>query len=114
MASVAPRIASMGESCTLHTRVLGARDAVTKQPAVTYTDSTIKIAMKRIQTSERDEHAGRVSVKLLRCYVGGDVTIAHLDRLTVQGILYEVESVPTPYYLRGSTSYFRINGVQIQ
>jgi len=108
LATVGDLIETMGESATLHTRVLGARNAVTKQPAVTYTDTTIKILMDDTATSERYESAGRITEKQYTGYVNADIAVAHLYRVTVQAIIYEVRSTPTIEYLEGTASFKKL------
>jgi len=93
---------------TLHTRVLGGRDPVTQYPAITWTDSTIKMMTKDAQTREVVTSAGRVTEKTMTGYVGGSITVSHLDRITYQSETYEVTSVPTTEYLLGSAAFLKL------
>jgi hypothetical protein len=111
MATVGPFVSALGESATLHTRVLGARNAVTQWPAVTYTDSTIKIMIDDIMTRVVDTPAGNVSENVVRGYVGGAVTVNMLDRITYNGKIYEISSVPTIEYLLGSVAFKKLEMV---
>lgn len=111
MATVTPLIEGMGESCTLHTRVLGARNAVTQWPAVTYTDSTIKIMVDDVMTRVVDTPSGRVSENVVRGYVGGAVTVNMLDRITYHSRVYEVTSVVTVEYLLGVAAFKKLEMV---
>ena len=103
----------MGESCTLHTQVLGGRNPVTQHPAVTWTDSTIKIMVDDTQTREITTAAGRVTEKTLRGFVGGTITVNHLDRITYQGETYEVTSTPTIEYLLGTPTFKKLEMVMM-
>lgn len=86
---------------------------MTNQPAVTYTDSTIKILLDDTVTSEIYEPAGRVSEKQYTGFVDSTVTINHMDRVTVQSILYEVRSTPTIEYLEGFASFKKFTLVRL-
>jgi len=99
----------MGETATLHTRILGGRNPVTQHPAVTWTDSTIKIMTKDVGTSEVTTPAGRITEKTMTGYIGGTITVNHLDRITYQGEIYEVVSTPTIEHLLGSAVFKKLN-----
>ena len=75
---------------------------------MTWSDSTIKIFVDDIQTREVTLEAGRVTEKILRAYVCGSVSVSHLDRITYQGEVYEVTSIPTIEYLLGSAVYQKL------
>lgn len=111
MATVGPFVSALGESATLHTRVLGARNAVTQWPAVTYTDSTIKIMIDDIQARVVDTPAGSVSENVVRGYVGGAVTVNMLDRITYHSKIYEVLSIATVEYLLGVAAFKKLEMV---
>ena len=114
MATINAFISGMGETATLHTRVEGGRDPVTQWPALTWTDSTIKIFVNEIQTREVDSvDAGRITEKVLRAFIRGDQDIAHLDKVTYHGELYEVESEPTVSQLLGDAVFKKFNLVMV-
>lgn len=116
MSRVSSLVARMGDTCTLHTRLAtAARTAPTNWPdEETWTDSTIKIFVDEITTRERDtEDAGRITEKRMKAFVEGDVTVSHMDRITHQGELFEVESVPTIKYKRDVAQYVKINLVRL-
>lgn len=113
MASASPYIDTWGESATLHTRVLGGRNPVTRFPAVTWTDSTITLLLQEAGTSERETPAGRVSEKRYNGFVASTVTVSHMDRVTVDSVIYEVVSTPTTVYLDGSASFKKLELMRV-
>ena len=78
---------------------------------MTYTDSTIKIMIESVQARVIDTPAGRVSENIMRGYVAGSMTINMLDRVTYNGKVYEILSVPTTEYLFGSAAFKKLEMV---
>ena len=113
MATIAPFIATFGESATLRTRSLGARDiGYTNWPEETYVGTTIKVMIKELQTREVDTSAGRVTEKRLAFY--STILMGAMDELEYpagSGEIFEIESVGTPHYLLGSVGYYNYVGV---
>ena len=109
MASVKDIIETMGETGTLYTRTLGARNATTGHPAVTYSVGTsVKIMIDDTGTTETYNPAGRETTKLYTGYVAPTVTVSHMDRVTVQSISYEVVSTPTIKYHEGYAAFKKL------
>ena len=110
-------IARMGETCTVHTRTLaGVRDSPTEWPVPeTWTDTEdVSIFVDEVQTREVDSmHAGRITEKRMKAFVGCSVAISHMDRVTYHSEIFEVEAVTTPEYLYGNLQYQRINLVRL-
>lgn len=113
METVAPLISAIGEDATIHTRVLGGRNPVTRFPAVTWTDTAVKIMIDETGSRDIEEASGRVTVITLRAFVAATVTVEHLDRLTYHGELYEVATIPTTEYLHGLAAFKRLQLVQV-
>ena len=61
MSRAASFINRVGESATLYTRSLGARDPTTGWPAVSWSSSSIKVMTKFLSSREVDTPAGRVT-----------------------------------------------------
>jgi len=126
MASIGPFINSLGETGYIQTRTLGARNPVTNQPAVTFSafspddfdcddfdcSTKIKVFIDDIQTRETTQAAGRATEKILRGYVGGNITVNHLDLFSYHDEVYEVSSTPTIEYLLGEAVYKKIELVR--
>ena len=102
----------MGETCTVHTRVLaGVRDPPTQWPVPETWEDTddVSIFVDETQTREVDNmDAGRITEKRMKAFVGCSVTINHMDRITYHSEIFEVESVTTPEYLYGNLQYQRV------
>ena len=127
MSFATPLILSVGEIVYIQTRILGARNAVTNQPAVTYgafdpddfdeddffVSIKTKIIMNHIQTSEQDLHGGRLSVERQQGFLPGTVSVNHMDRVEYHDILYEVESTETPEYHLGQVGFQKVNLVRM-
>lgn len=113
MATVGDIIETLGESATLHTRVLGARNAVTNQPAVTYTDSTIKLLLQEAGTQGIDTPAGLLVNKRYNGFVSSTITVNHLDQVTINSIRYEVSTTPTTVYYEATTSFKKLDLVRV-
>ena len=109
MATITPFINALGEDATIYTRTLGARNATTQWPALTWGSGTAtKIFVDDIQTRETQTAAGRVTEKIVRGYVPSDAAVVHLDRVVYHGETYEVASVVTTEYLLGDAIYKKI------
>ncbi len=128
MSFATPLIKAIGETCYLLTRVLGARNAVTQWPVITYTGdyagddfdcddfvcaTEVKIIMNLIQVSEQNLPAGRISIERQQGFLPGDVTVNHLDRIEYHDILYEVESTEATEWHLAEAGYQRVNLVRI-
>ena len=106
----------MGEYATHLRQTLGARNAVTGQPAVTWVPvgdagdfacgdfdpldfdvaGCIKIMVKTLSSREMEPTAGRVTDNRLRFYTVAD--IRHRDRVIYHSVTYEVETEPIEHY----------------
>ena len=123
----APLINAIGEIVYVQNRALGARNAVTNQPAVTYGSFDpddfdcddfncavkTKIIMNLNQVSEQDLDAGRLSVERQQGFLPGSITVNHLDRIEYHGLLYEVESREVIEWHLGESGFQRVNLVRI-
>ena len=125
MATIAPFIDRHGETVQWQRRILGARDAVTNWPAVSWlsegdfddddfdcddffcdgdvTAFEIKGMFKRLGIREIDEASGRVTEK--RVQMDTYSPVQHLDRIVYNDQIYEVESAPVDHDLRGVFRY---------
>ena len=114
-----------GETVTWYRRILGTRNPVTNQPAVSWLSEgdfddgdfdcddffcdggvdafEIKGMFKRIGIRETDQHAGRVTEK--RIQMDTYSPVQHLDRIVYNDQIYEVESVPLNHDLRNIFRY---------
>jgi len=54
-----------------------------------------------------------VTEKIYQGYVASTVTVNHMDRLTVQSVIYEVRSVATVEYLEGFASFKKLELVAV-
>ena len=127
MSFATPLILSIGETVYIQTRALGARNAVTNQPAVTFgsfdpddfdeddffVSVKTKIIMNLTQLSEQDLDAGRVSNERQQGFLPGDITINYLDRVEYHGLLYEVESIEATEWHLAEAGFQRVNLVRI-
>lgn len=86
---------------------------MTHQPAVIYTDSTIKILLQEAGTRDVETPAGRVTEKRYNGFVESTITVNQLDRITISSIIYEVSSTPTTVYFEGSASFKRLDLVRV-
>lgn len=101
----------MGESVTLQTRALGARDAITNWPAVTFTNSTIKAMVRPIGQSVRDTPEGRIFENRARLYTYSAISVK--DRVTYNGLTWEVEDVQYKHPLLGVAGYYHVTMIQL-
>lgn len=101
----------MGESVTLQTRVLGARNATTNWPAVTFTTSTIKAMVRPMGQTPRDTPEGRIFENRARIYTYSAIVVK--DRVTYNGLTWEVEDVQYKHPLLGVTGYYHATIIQL-
>ena len=127
MSFATPLILSIGETVYIQTRALGARNAVTNQPAVTFgsfdpddfdeddffVSVKTKIIMNLTQLSEQDLDAGRVSNERQQGFLPGNITVNHLDRVEYHSLLYEVESIEATEWHLAEAGFQRVNLVRI-
>ncbi len=113
MSTVSPFISGMGEDAVLNTRTLGARNAVTEWPLITWSDADIKLFVDEVTSRDADTDSGRITVKVLRGFVGGAVPVNHLDRITYHGEIFEVATIPTDEYLLGQLAFRKLELVQV-
>lgn len=127
MSFATPLIKAMGETAYIQTRALGARNATTNQPAVTFgrfdpddfdcddfnCAVKTKIIMNLIQVTERDLDSGRLSIERQQGFLPGDITVNHLDRVEYHGLLYEVESIETTKWHLAEAGFQKINMIRI-
>lgn len=125
MANIRPFIDRFGETVLWYRRTLGARDAITQWPEITWltagdfddgdfdcddffcdgdVDSIeIKGMFKMIGIRESDQRAGRVSE--VRLQMDTYQPVNHMDRIVYNDDVYEVETVPRDHDLRGAFRY---------
>ena len=101
--NLADLITRQGESATLQTRSLGDRDSETGFPAVTYSDSTIKVFVKHLSSRVVETEAGPIVEVRKQMYTTS--SFSHLDRVVYKGDTYEVETEPEEHYHGGSVAY---------
>lgn len=112
MATIVPFIIGMGESTTLRSRQLGARDAETGWPAVTWNTSTIDVMVRKLGQTVRDTPAGRVTETRARLYTGSTVQLR--DQVIYDGYYWEVEDVEFRHLLLGATGYYDCTIIRLQ
>ncbi len=125
MAAIRSLIDRAGETVTWYKRTLGARDAITQWPEITFLAAgdfasddfdcddffcdgsvdSIEITgmFKRIGIRETDQRAGRVTE--VRLQMDTYQPVNHMDRVVYNDDIYEVESVPRDHDLRGAFRY---------
>ena len=103
-------IARMGETATLRSRNLGVRDAETGWPAVTYTNSTINVMVKRLEEVVRDTPAGRVIETRARLYTGSIIQMR--DLIIYDSETWEVEDVQFRHILLSATGYYDVTMIK--
>jgi len=81
-----------GETVTLRTRTLGARDAETGWPVVGWSTSSIQIYIKPHSEHEVDTPAGRVTE--VRYTIYSSTYLRHRDEIIWNGNTYEIEMEP--------------------
>jgi hypothetical protein len=127
MSFATPLINAVGETVYIQTRALGARNAVTNQPATTFGSFDpddfncadfncavkTKIIMNLNQVSEQDLDAGRLSVERQQGFLPGNITVNHLDRVEYHSLLYEVESREVIEWHLAESGFQRVNLVRI-
>ena len=86
---------------------------MTQHPAITWTDSTIKMMTRDGQNRTTSTSAGLVTEKTMTGYVGSTVTVSHLDRITYREEIYEVSATPTIEYHLGVASFIKLELVMI-
>jgi hypothetical protein len=103
----------MGEDATHYNRTLGARNAVTQWPAVSWgVGTTIKIFIDEVLTREDDSfRGGRITLKRMKVFVKRSDGVVYRDRIDYPAaapVSFLVESVTTVEYLYGNAQYDRV------
>jgi hypothetical protein len=94
----------MGETVTWRDRQLGARDAETRWPAVTWATSEIKVMVREMGTIVRDTPQGRITEQRGRMYTGTAVEMK--DQIDYEGYWWEIEDVQFRHPLLGALGYY--------
>ncbi len=93
--NAASMIRRRGEDITCKSRNLGARDATTGHPAITYTDTTIKALVEHISPREIKTAAGEAVDERIRVFTVS--TIQYKDRIVYHSEMYEARSEPVSH-----------------
>jgi len=91
-----------GEDVTWHKRQEGAVDPETGDRVVTWATETIRVVVQSVSANEVLVEAGHTSQDFIRVFV--TVNIQHKDKLTWNGVEYEVLP-PESVYFRGVLEY---------
>lgn len=99
-------IARRGEDVTLQTRVLNtaARDATTKWPAESYTETTIKAILRPESSRQVDVGGARETEQRMELLTAD--AIAVWSRVVYNGVTYTIVADPFPHRKRGVTKYY--------
>ena len=99
-------IARRGEDVTLQTRVLdtAARDATTKWPAESYTETTIKAIIRPESTRPADVGGVRETQKSMEIMTASVITV--WSRVVYDGVTFIIVADPFPHRKRGVTQYY--------
>jgi len=106
MLTIGSFISSMGESATHHSRVLGARNAITGWPNITWTDSTIDVMVKRMSVAVRDAPSGTIEEVRGRLYTLSEIKMD--DEVTYDGVRWRVEDVQFKHILLSGLGYYDV------
>ncbi len=99
-------ISRRGEDVTLQTLVLNtaARDATTKWPAGSYTESTIKAILRPERSSQVDVGGVRETQQGMEILTA--TSIAVWSRVVYNGVTYTIVADPFAHRKRGVTKYY--------
>ncbi len=99
-------IARRGEDVTLQTRVLdtAARDATTKWPAESYTETTIKAIIRPERSSQTDVGGVRETQQSMEILTASAITV--WSRVVHNGVTYTITADPFAHRKRGVTKYY--------
>ena len=123
MAAIRSLIDRQGETVVWYRKTLTDRDDVTNWPGVTWraagdfdfrdfdcddflcdtVEYSIKAMFRRLGSRETDQHAGRMTEQRIQMETYAEVE--HLDRVVVDGLIYEVETRPVVHDIRGTYRY---------
>jgi len=93
-----------GESVTWASRNYGARDGVTKWPALTNTNTTILAYFEPISDRNTDMPAGFITENRIKIYTTS--LIQHRDQIVRDLVVYDVETDPIRISTIRGTRYF--------
>lgn len=106
MPRAASFIARLGETVTLRTLSLdtAARDATTKWPAASYTETTIKAIVEPVSSRRIDIGGTRETETRATIHTSSAIHMG--DQISYNSVTYTITAEPTPHRKRGATSYY--------